>query len=365
MSTHTKHGQQQKLRTLKIESITKTTEAQKKSLTPYSNSRLVAVNQCPTWGVVSSQKRYASSARAMALEAGELMHQVFAAVRIWQLEHIQDLPGHAAVTGTRIFGKQRWHKILKGVRAKGDFEQLCELAFAVMDTSDWVDNPVDKVRTRQNMELAAMEYIKERLPYMENWPIYVKDEKDSKALVGIEQVFDVVVLFSDGRQIRYIGTLDGCIIKAATGQYCVDENKTASRLDEGWRSSFELSNQITGYCACSGIILGFPVMKVRVTGTKIKPSGRGEDCYALEPLVRDDEFIQSWGRWLHFTVSLYERYKDNYEDAPRFTHSCNRYFRPCALIPFCGDTVAGRREQWGNMVEPDRSPSERAVMEVG
>jgi hypothetical protein len=29
------------------------------------------------------------------------------------------------------------------------------------------------------------------------------------------------------------------------------------------------------------------------------------------------------------------QYKDNPYDAPKYTHSCNRYFRPCAFIPFC------------------------------
>ena len=40
---------------------------------------------CPTWGVVHAQRKYQSDARSMALECGSLMHEVFGAVRVWQL----------------------------------------------------------------------------------------------------------------------------------------------------------------------------------------------------------------------------------------------------------------------------------------
>jgi hypothetical protein len=112
----------------------------------------------------------------------------------------------------------------------------------------------------------------------------------------------------------------------------------------------------------ASVLFGFPIVRSRVTGVKIKPGG-GEDVYPIEPLVRNVETFANWGIWLRHTVDMYERYVNDYEHAPRYTHSCNRFFRPCALIPFCGDSIEGRREQWDEMMPANQSPSERAVME--
>lgn len=299
----------------------------------------------------------------MALEAGELMHQMYAGVRIWQLMHIQKLKKHALVVAHRIFGKDRWKKITKACESHDARDNLCELAFAVLETAGWVDDEKDKTRTMANMMMATIHYIDARLENMEQWPIYVEDILDPHCLVGIEQVFDVVVLFRDGREIRYIGTIDGMVIRKETGEYILDENKTANRIDDGWRLSFEMSHQVTGYSIVAPAIFGFKVERCRVTGNKIKPTNAGENVYPLITLRRTESAFATWAYWLRHTVDLYEQYEGNYELAPRYTHSCNRYFRPCSLIPFCADDPAGRAEQWIDMIDPDRSPSERAVME--
>ena len=314
----------------------------------------------------------------MALEAGEVMHQVFATTRVWQLFNVDKKPKHAMYTGERIFGYKRWHDCVdqvKGLRLKGtDFfnagdwgvlrEHLLELNFAILASSGFVDNPDDSVRTLENMQLATIVYIDECLPKMENWPIYVEDDKDPRSFVGIEQVFDVVVTFEDGKEVRYIGTVDGLVHHVKFGHAPVmDENKTAARLDAGWRAKWELSHQISGYCYAASIIFGFPIVRSRVTGVKIKPTYRGEDVYVVEPLVRDEETFETWAAWFRHTVDMYEQYIGDFERAPRYTHSCNRYFRPCALIPFCCDSKEGRQIQFKEMIPADKSPSERAVME--
>jgi hypothetical protein len=211
------------------------------------------------------------------------------------------------------------------------------------------------------MQMATIYYIDGRLPHMQNWPLYVENKTKPECLIGIEQVFDTVILFGDGREIRYIGTVDGLVQKAATKEFFLDENKTANRIDDGWRLSFEMSHQVTGYSIIAPAIFGFNVEKCRVTGNKIKPTNSGENVYPLETLRRSASAFEIWGRWLRHTVDMYETYENDYEKAPRYTHSCNRYFRPCSLIPFCTDDPAGRREQWSAMIEPDKSPSERAV----
>lgn len=296
----------------------------------------------------------------MALEAGRLMHDVFAAVRIWQLEHRQRLERHAKVTAERIFGSRRWASCVKNVKAKDDRDNLLELCFNVLHTAGWENDPKDKNRTMANFELSTIDYVDERLGHMDNWPIYVENGRDPYSMVGIEQVFDVVVEFADGALIRYIGTVDGLVIKLPQKIHCLDENKSANRLGDGWRAGFEMSHQITGYCAAGSVVFGFPIEHSRVTGVKI---GRGEDPYTLEPIARDAEFVANWASWLYHTARIFETFKDNYEGAQRYTHSCSRYYRPCSLIPFCSDTVEGRRAQWQSMIPNDLSPSEEAILD--
>ena len=101
-------------------------------------------------------------------------------------------------------------------------------------------------------------------------------------------------------------------------------------------------------------------MDAQVIGLKLKPSPRGENYYSFS-VTRTADAIMKWADWVRYTVSEIERWRNDWENAPRFTHSCNRYFRPCALIDFCSDSAEGRLEQWEQMVPRELSPSERAV----
>lgn len=333
-----------------------------KTLKPWSNSRLVDINHCPVWGIVHGQRKYDTTSRSMALECGETMHQMFAAVRIWQLEHVQGLKRHAKATANRIFGKDRWKRMIDQVDFSLDErEQLMQLGFAALHTSGYEDNPDDDIRTLSNMELATINYVDEQLPKMEGWPIWIANRKDPNSAVGIEQVFDAILEYEDGKLIRFIGTLDGLVLDAyRDNRITLDENKTASRLDDAWKFSFDLSHQITGYLACGSALFGLQIEHARVTGLKIKPTNRGEDVYPLV-VSRTPDSIIHWTRWVRHTVDLADLYQDDYENAPRFTHSCNRYFRPCSLVPFCTDTKEGRVEQFAQMVPIEGSPSERSV----
>jgi hypothetical protein len=299
----------------------------------------------------------------MALECGSAMHEMFGAVRVWQLSEVQKLPDHAQYTGKRLFGAGRWNKCWKHCMSHTDQrEQLLELCFAILSSGGWKDDDNDRTRTMTNMELATIVYVDERFYGFENWPIYVEDEKNPQSMVGIEQVFDVTLTYEDGKEIRYIGTIDGCIIKAATNQHYLDENKTAVRLGQGWRDTFDMKHQITGYCAASTSVFGFRILKSRVTGLRIGQGSKAEDVYPFEPLERTWDSIQHWGTWVREMVETYEKYKDDFENATRYTHSCNRYFRPCSLLSFCADSPEGRQVAFSeSMVDAEPSPSERAV----
>lgn len=321
---------------------------------------------CPTWGIVHAQKRYSSAARSMALEAGELMHKVFAMCRIWQLWRKQGLKDHADVAARRIFGPSTWDRVCEEAKGQEGRDELLAYCFAVLHTSNWEDDPKDTIRTMSNMEVATIDYVDERLKTMDQFPIWVADEFDSNSKVGIEQVFDVIMLYEDGFKLRYIGTIDGLVIDLDRSDTpTLEDNKTAARIDSGFQYSLFMKYQFTGYLACSTAVFGIQVFDGRVIGSKIKRSNSGENYVSL-PIRRDYDAIAKWGhdvRW--FVEAMYLPFGDDgYEDAPRFTHSCNRFFRPCSLIAFCSDTPEGRKIAFEQeMVPADLSPSERGVLE--
>jgi hypothetical protein len=308
------------------------------------------------------QRQYPQHGRALALEAGEAMHQFFAAMRIWQLHSMQNLPDHAMATGMRVFGEARWKEIWKETQtAIGDMNQIGTMIPATLRSSGYYDDPKDTTRTLANMETAAMVYARETYQYLHAWPIWVADDKSPLKPVGVEQVFDVVLEYTDGKKIRYIGTLDGILCNAMRDMRpTMAENKTAARIDRAWIESFKMRHQITGYMACGQAIFGIPMWHARVYGCKLKPTYRGEDVH-VEPVSRDPEAVQHWANWVRKQVEIFEEYSIDWESAERRTHSCNRYFRPCALIPFCADTAEGRRQQYNEMIDVVPSPSERAV----
>lgn len=308
------------------------------------------------------QRQYPQRGRAFALEAGEAMHQFFAAMRCWQLHFVDKLPDHAMSAGIRIFSEPRWKDVWKNVKKQdGPINQLGTLAVDILGSSGYYDDPNETTRTLSNMQTSAMVYARETLQYLENWPIWVDDKKDANKPIGVEQVFDVVIEYEDGTRIRYIGTLDGILWNRTKAmRITMAENKTAARMDKAWIESFKMRHQISGYMACGQALFQIDMWHARVYGCKIKPTYRGEDVH-IEPVVRDKAALIHWGNWVYNQVALFETYKDNWEDAERRTHSCNRYFRPCTLIPFCADSPAGRAEQYSQMSEATPSPSERAI----
>lgn len=275
---------------------------------------------------------------------------------------MQKLPEHAQITGERIFGVDRWVEIWKNVNKRpGEMDQIGQLAVDVLNTSGYYDDPNDATRTLANMQTAAVVYARETYPYLYAWPIWVDDPKSPLKPVGVEQVFDVVLEYEDDRRIRYIGTLDGILCNSSkNNRITMAENKTAARMDKAWTESFKIRHQITGYMACGMATFGFQMWHARVYGCRIKPMFRGEDVH-VEPVSRTQDDIQHWANWVRRQVEIFEEYQHDWEHAERRTHSCNRYFRPCVFIPFCGDSPAGRREQWDQMIDVIPSPSERAI----
>ena len=312
--------------------------------------------------MVHIQRQYPQRGRALALEAGEAMHQFFAAMRVWQLHKFQGLPDHATAAGVRLFGEDKWNDVWKNcIKLSSDIDQLGQLAVDILNSSGYYDDPIDTTRTLANMQTAAVVYARECYPHLYAWPVWVADHKSPLKPVGIEQVFDCVLEYTDGYRVRFIGTLDGILCNSSkNSRITMADNKTASRIDRGWIESQKMRHQYTGYMACGMAIFGIEMWHARIYGCKIKPTYRGEDVH-VESIKRTEVDIQHWANWVRRQVEIFTEYQVDWEHAERRTHSCNRYFRPCALIPFCCDTPEGRREQWDQMIDATPSPSERAI----
>lgn len=348
----------------------------------YTNSNLVSMNTCPTLAIVKDQMQlgYAANARAMALEAGAAMHEMFAAVRLWQLwKHDLSEAGDIEQTsfvssdivipslvqyhGVRLFGSERWESMLEQAPAASQEDertQCLNFCLQALYSSGFYDDPSDGRRTMSNLEEAAIMYI-DRWDFKRH-PIWIRDINDPESDVGIEIKFDVVITyeFEDFRaddedsprptaSYLFSGTLDGLHLR--DGHLVIGENKTASRLDEAWRQSFEMSSQITGYALAGTVFTQQPISKGVVWGLQIPlPKSYDYGGLIVEPFTRESFKTERWFDWFLYTVQQYERYQDDPHSAPKFTHSCNRYFRPCHLIPFCASDDEDQKQALTEMV---------------
>ncbi|MCI0557503.1 MAG: hypothetical protein MN733_03330 [Nitrososphaera sp.] len=335
------------------------------------------------------RKQYPSDARAMALEYGAAAHEVFAAIYLWQVGFIQNLPEHMHYHATRIFkSPTRFAEALKTKDASPDQrDHLISLGFNILHSGSFFDDPWDTIRTVNNLEVGIIKYVDNVLPSMPDWPIWIADLQNPEAIIGVECSFDIELertinlintkphrdtsvsrgyLRGDETEVvRYIGQLDRLHDKPRkdTNVLILGENKTGSRLGDSWRLSFDMSHQATGYMLAAYTLTGRECVESRVHGLKNKQTGHSDDFSPISPLFRTQETFETFIDWAIYSKNVLERYKDDWENAPRFAHSCDRYFRPCSLIPFCCDTPEGRIEQFNEMVQADMSPSERAVMD--
>lgn len=368
-------------------------------LPTFDNTKLVAINTCPTWGIVRYvMHKTTSNGRAMALEAGGACHDVFAALRLYQLAYhdpdneISPLYGMRERAmelfmfhGERLFPDGRFDLMYQAFDGDEDENvKMLNFCLRALETSGFHDDPRDKRRTMTNLEEAC-------IAYMDRWqfdhPIWVRDANDPKSDVGIEVPFDVVVEFEyttgelndneedlaegmgmdpsaflvhEKKSIRFTGKLDGLHLqKDRDGEVIlrVGENKTASRIDDAWQESFEMASQITGYNVAASTWTQQPVFKAYVHGLAI-PLPKSYDYGGVIRITvrRTEDQIKRWFAWVLHTVLLCEEFQDNVIEAPQYTHSCNRYFRACSLIPFCSSEQEIRPEFLQEMNDDEWSP---------
>lgn len=325
-------------------------------------TKLTAVNTCPTWGITRygmhlAMPRLYDNARSMPLEAGKAMHDGFAAIRVGHLWHMY--PDHARVHAVRVFGKGRAESILAVIRSAPNIgDSIRAAALESLSTSGFYDSDYDKRRTLSNLEASLVTYAT-TYDY-ERWPVWVANRSDPHDLVGIEQPFAVLVTVLRDKQeyltFRLTGKIDGLHYNKDRPEVILHENKTASRIDDSWLKSWDTSHQVTGYCVTATLMVGTPVKRAVVRGVQIplpKLTIMGiQDHWT----TRDVPQVEAWRRWLLHTVELYNKYGGDLLNAPMYTHSCNRYFRACPMIPFCTADREEKQQILSEMVTDEWSP---------
>jgi hypothetical protein len=316
-------------------------------------------------------KKMPGEGRAMALEAGTAMHQVFAFIRLVTLMNQmedEDQPEAKVRSvwdfhGGRLFGAERLAQIKEQIKNAEDVIDVCKRgAVAVLDTSGFYDDPRDKRRTLSNMEECAYAYINR---WRWDHPVWMRNRDDPLSDVGIEIPFDLVVHIRGIRDLsfRLTGRIDG-IHWDALQRLTIHDNKTASRLGDAWSMAQQTNHQYTGYCVAASVFTQHPVCHCDVLGLAL-PLPRTYDFggFLREPMMRHQHHINRWVEWLVHTITLERAYRDDPIGAPKYTHSCNRYFRPCPLIPFCYADDDEQRQILQEMVTDEWSPLRKEVLD--
>tara|TARA_B100000131_G_C18027863_1_gene577167 strand:- start:139 stop:1107 length:969 start_codon:yes stop_codon:yes gene_type:complete len=294
------------------------------------------------------------ASRAMALEAGAAAHESFAAVKWYQYWTRQAKDDNkkkmlAIEEGHRIFGEDRFYNMLNTIsHSATDRTNIINFSLEALYTSGYYDDPSDRRRTISNLSEGIICYIDSY--DLDKYKIY-----ESPKNIGVEIAFDTTVTvewsrMSDNKsygsgnvlkpvnlittEARFTGKMDGLLYNK--DRLMIWEDKTGARIDDAWLSQWVLSHQITGYCLAATAFTGEECLLAQVSGMKVPIAKTPSDTIRKEMVNRSyDPFITQWANWFVHSVEIDKTYKDHIEDAPKYTHSCNRYFRPCSFVPYC------------------------------
>jgi hypothetical protein len=290
------------------------------------HTRATAIHTCPRWGIVRNMhgKSLEVEGRAVALECGNALHQAFAAHRLWQLRAAGTRPSLIHTTGINIFGSERWEELAK----KLGEDDPAPISLEALYTSGFIDAPYDRRRTLSNMELSLLHYLTR---YPEGYLPYVNGD-----FVGIEVPIHLKLTFEDGTEFAYFGRADVVLVKPKTETLTVVDNKTSSNVSNQWETQWRTSHQLTGYCVGVSSMIRRRVMDFGVLGLQVPlPKGQEFGGYVFMEGTKTNRAVAEWAKWAYSAWSLWDQYKDVPFEAPQFTHSCYRYFRPCSFVPIC------------------------------
>lgn len=321
----------------------------------YDYTKLTAINTCPTYGVLryahhKTEVPLTASGRKLAIEAGKACHDFFAALRMWTLfQKVDYWRGADATVSTledqatlynyskKLFGEARVISMLSQPQDADPQTNALNFALDALHTSGYYDDPSDRKRTMSNMEASMIGYLTRY--FQSDMPVAVKGD-----LIGVEIPFvlEVKRIVSGTEQTGvyqvhyYCGRIDG--VHHYGDGLAVAENKTAAQLSSTWRTSFAISNQVTGYTIAGTEIFQEEITNAFVMGSQIPLPRDVYNGTVFEPLTRSVSDRIRWCEWFFSSIGTYEAFVPRPTAAPRYSHSCNRFFSACEFIPFCAST---------------------------
>lgn len=334
------------------------------TLPRFDNVMLTAVATCPTFGIMRyvHHKVYASNKRAMALEAGLAAHEAFASVRLGDLFfNGADFYGYenlcrdkAVLRATQLFGTARTESWLQTIQRGEDIERSIMLgALDVFESTGFYDDPDDKRRTIANIEQTIIAYVS-RYPLGKTMCV-VTLGAHGRGFIGVEVPVDVYIRVTsqDERyyEFHFVGRSDGVMWEdRGKTRINIEDDKTSSRLNDAWHESWKTSHQMTGYCAAMSAMLNLAINTGVVRGASIPlPKTYDYGGIAFVPFSRTPLQFNEWIEYVMHVMGIVNMYNNEPLHAPKYTHSCNRYFRPCAYVPFCDSPFGERVSMYNEM----------------
>lgn len=324
--------------------------------TAYNN-----VETCPTWGITRyfHHKRMPAAGRAIPLEAGSAAHEFFCALRLYEC-YRTGLTDHFMHHGVRLFTGETFRQMCDHLHGgKDERTESLNFALEALYQSGFYDDPNDKRRTMANIETMCIHYFDHWTP--KRYPLWIEDESNPKALIGAEMPFALRLVYEmhDGKEmvIYYTGKFDGLHYSSEKKERVyVHENKTGSRMDDAWKASMTMTHQVTGYCLAASQIVGSQVYAAKIFGTQLPVPVSGANAYDDSVYTREEHHYHQFFQWLLEQHQQVKRFFPEPWRATKNTHSCNRYFRPCAFVPMCDGPPEYQEEVYNGLEDDQWSP---------
>jgi hypothetical protein len=333
------------------------------SLPQFDNVKLAAVATCPTFGIMRyvHHKLYASPYRQMPLLAGLAAHEAFNAVRLGDLyfngeRFYGDTFNSAHVARRRaemLFGQDRTASWCTALNRGEDVERSIMLgALDIFESSGYYDDPMDKRRTIANIEETIVGYVT-RYPLGKIMCV-VKRDVLQRPFVGVEVPIDMFLRITDmdgAHEYRFTGRTDAVMYTGTKRDVIsIEDDKTASRLNEAWSESWKIAHQPTGDCLGVSALLGVEVRRGIIRGASIPlPKTYDFGGIVTAPFTRTPLQVSEWADHVVHIMDIVAKYENNPYKAPRYTTSCNKYFRPCNYVPFCDSDIDDRAAMYAEM----------------
>ena len=325
----------------------------------FDNTKLNAIATCPMWGIIRYGLHRTMGAptnpRTGALAAGSALHMVFAARRLFDLYIREETQGHALYHATTTLENRELADALTHYSPTP--EEAFEYGRLALDLADYEEDPDDTRRSRNNLEEAAMLWLRHydmrRTP-----PVWVANLDDPSSMIGVELPFQLVIEINDVPLCVFTGKIDGLHQGTKTTVALYDGKTSSTRMDLDWQMKWDLDTQVTGYTLAASMITGIPIRDAVIEGVAIPPpsaSSKSDPCVDV-PTYREPQHYVMWRRWLLEQVQVYNDYIEQPLVAPTRPHSCYRFFKTCPLLMFCYSTGSVKEQMFADLEYDEWSP---------